>query len=76
MGDFTFELICADCLATRGLLDSEQLPTFCPACGARDPWKGPFAPERFAHERGDQLAESPFYLAAIGRPESPPPQTE
>lgn len=57
-----FELVCASCLATRGLLDSERLPEACPECGARDPWKGPFAVPRFVH--AEQLAESPFYLGA------------
>ena len=64
MEGFSFELVCAGCLATRGLLESERLPESCPECGARDPWKGPFAGPRFVHP--EQLAESPFYLGASG----------
>jgi hypothetical protein len=63
MGDFGFELVCASCLTTRGVLDSERLPEACPSCGARDAWKGPFAAPRFTREP-EQLAESPFYLGA------------
>jgi tRNA G26 N,N-dimethylase Trm1 len=63
MEDFGFELVCASCLETRGVLDSERLPESCPNCGARDAWKGPFAEPRF--RRGDEgVAESPFYLGA------------
>jgi hypothetical protein len=64
MEDFGFDLVCANCLATRGVLDSERLPEYCTQCGARDPWKGPFAEPRFT--RVEQLAESPFYLGASG----------
>ena len=63
MEDFGFELVCASCLATRGLLESERLPDVCPDCGARDPWKGPFATTRFARD-AEPIAESPFYLGA------------
>jgi hypothetical protein len=62
MEGFGFELVCSNCLATRGLLESERLPEVCPHCGARDPWKGPFAEPRFNQQ--EQLAESPFYLGA------------
>ena len=65
MGDFGFELVCENCLETRGVLDSERLPEACPNCGARGTWKGPFA-ERFTRE-AEQLTESPFYLAASRR---------
>jgi hypothetical protein len=58
-----FELVCATCLTTRGVLESERLPETCPECGATDPWKGPFAAARAS---GEQIAESPFYLAASG----------
>jgi hypothetical protein len=64
MEDFGFELVCANCLATRGVLESERLPECCSECGARDPWKGPFAEPRFVH--AEQLTESPFYLGASG----------
>jgi hypothetical protein len=64
MEGFGFELVCASCLATRGLLESERLPECCPQCGARDPWTGPFAEPRFG--KAEQLAESPFYLGASG----------
>jgi hypothetical protein len=64
MEGFGFDLVCASCLATRGLLESERLPEACPECGARDPWKGPFAQPRFTH--AEQLVESPFYLGASG----------
>jgi tRNA G26 N,N-dimethylase Trm1 len=63
MEDFSFELVCASCLETRGVLDSERLPEACPNCGARDTWKGPFALPRFQRD-AEQLAESPFYLGA------------
>jgi hypothetical protein len=59
-----FELVCGACLTTRGLLESERLPETCPQCGARDPWKGPFAA---TSEAGEQIAESPFYLGASAR---------
>ena len=75
MEDFGFELVCASCLATRGLLQSERLPDTCPGCGARDPWKGPFALPRFARDGAEQLVESPFYLGAgatVRRCESSP----
>jgi hypothetical protein len=64
MEDFGFELVCANCLTVRGLLDSERLPEACPTCGERDSWKGPFATPRFARREAEQLAESPFYLGA------------
>ena len=63
MDDFGFDLVCANCLATRGVLEADSLPEVCPACGARDPWKGPFAKPRFARD-AEQIAESPFYLGA------------
>lgn len=62
MEGFGFKLVCASCLSTRGLLESERLPEACPECGARDSWKGPFAEPRFVH--AEELAESPFYLGA------------
>src|SRR3954454_7677630 len=31
MEDFGFELVCASCLTTRGVLDSERLPEACPS---------------------------------------------
>jgi hypothetical protein len=64
MEDFGFDLVCASCLTTRGLLESERLPEVCPDCGARDPWKGPFARPRVTD--AEQLVESPFYLGASG----------
>jgi hypothetical protein len=64
MGDLGFSLVCANCLTTRGVLESEQLPRLCPECGASDPWSGPFATTRFSSEEGEQLIDSPFYLAA------------
>ena len=64
MGDIGFRLVCIGCLATRGVLESEELPELCPECGAPDPWTGPFASERFAREHGEHLLDSPFYLAA------------
>jgi hypothetical protein len=66
MEDFGFELVCANCLATHGLLDSERLPESCSDCGASDPWKGPFALPRFSRDGAEHLAESPFYLGASG----------
>jgi hypothetical protein len=68
MDDVGFDLVCANCLETRGVLASERLPEACPGCGARDAWKGPFAEPRFARE-AEQMAESPFYLAASRTPE-------
>lgn len=65
MEEFGFELVCASCLKTRGVLESERLPEACPECGARDSWKGPFAAPRFPREAPEQLAESPFYLGAL-----------
>lgn len=65
MGDFGFRLICTSCLATRGVLESEELPRRCLECGAPDPWSGPFATTDFARERGEQLIDSPFYVAAL-----------
>ena len=65
MEGFGFKLVCAICLTTRGVLDSERLPEQCPECGARDSWTGPFAVP-FARENSAQLIESPFYLAASG----------
>ena len=64
MEGFGFQLVCANCLATRGVLDSERLPETCPECGARDPWKGPFAADRFPRTGAPQVAESPFYIGA------------
>jgi len=61
-----FELVCRECLASRGVLESESLPERCPACGAADPWVGPYATTRFARERGEGVADSPFYLGASG----------
>jgi hypothetical protein len=66
MEGFGFELVCSSCLATRGLLESEELPAVCAECGARDPWKGPFAEPRV--ENAEQLTESPFYLGATVSP--------
>jgi hypothetical protein len=71
MEGFGFRLVCAICLTTRGVLDSEALPEQCPDCGARESWTGPFAVPfavPFARERSEQLTESPFYLAASGAP--------
>lgn len=67
VGDFGFELVCENCLETRGVLESERLPEVCPSCGARRAWKGPFA-ERFSRD-AEQLTESPFYLGASRTPE-------
>jgi len=63
MEDFGFQIICEVCLATRGVLDSEQLPARCPECGGKDSWRGPFA-TRFEGDRGEQLVDSPFYRAS------------
>jgi hypothetical protein len=63
MEGFGFRLVCTNCLATRGVLDSEELPAICPECGAAEPWSGPFATARLAQEQGE-LIDSPFYLAA------------
>ena len=65
MEGFGFKLVCASCLATRGVLDSERLPESCPECGARDSWKGPFVVP-FQSPMSEQIAESPFYLGASG----------
>jgi hypothetical protein len=67
MEEFGFELVCAACLETRGVLDSEHLPEQCPSCGARDTWKGPYATPRFERD-AEQMTESPFYLAASRAP--------
>jgi len=64
MEGFGFRLVCRSCLATRGVLDSEELPEACPECGAAEPWSGPFATTRLAQEQGGQLIDSPFYIAA------------
>ena len=64
MGEVGFRLVCTGCLATRGVLDTEELPRLCPECGALDPWSGPFVSERFTREQGEHLIDSPFYLAA------------
>jgi hypothetical protein len=64
MEGFGFRLVCTSCLATRGVLDSEELPEVCPECGAAHPWSGPYATTRLAHEQGDHLIDSPFYMAA------------
>ena len=59
-----FRLVCRSCLATRGVLDSAELPKVCPECGAAEPWSGPFATSHVAKEQGEHLIDSPFYIAA------------
>ncbi|MFL5896456.1 MAG: hypothetical protein ACJ76Z_15245 [Thermoleophilaceae bacterium] len=51
---------------SRGVVDTEELPACCPACGAVKPWVGPIAlPGRFDRTATSELPHSPFYLAAL-----------
>jgi hypothetical protein len=64
-----FEFVCDHCLASHGVLDAEELPELCPACGAIEPWAGPIVtPEGFDLDEAPGLAYSPLYVAALSPP--------
>jgi hypothetical protein len=66
MEESQFEFVCAGCLESRGVLESERLPERCANCDARDPWVGPFirVSDPDVTDSGNVLY-SPFYLAAV-----------
>jgi hypothetical protein len=65
---FGFQFVCSGCLTTRGVLESPDVPDECPECGARDPWIGPIARERFDRPMRETIVDSPFYMAASAWP--------
>ena len=61
-----FQVMCQMCFEVRDL-PTEVAPKYCPTCGSKDCFVGPYVPESSITSAGlpECVPESPFYTAAI-----------